>query len=226
MTDEQDDWEPWEPHSPPTNKGKTFAPEPLTREEYRALLAAASGRSPSGIRMRALIAVLGAAGLRLNEALKLMPRDIDTARCTIRVRFGKAKADGKPRVRTVGMDQDACALLDRWMDHRQGLGLTGRHPVFATYSAGSFGGELEQRYVRRALAHLGEKAGIEKRVHPHGLRHTLASAMVDAGEPLHVIAAQLGHESTATTDRYLREIAPQELIGRMSARRSIYGESY
>jgi integrase/recombinase XerD len=209
---------------PPTNKGETFDIEPLTKAEVRALIAAASNRSAAGIRLRALIAVLSGAGLRINEAVKLMPRDINTARCTIYVRHGKAGRDGKPRPRTVGLDQESCALVDLWLARRQPLGLTGRHTVFATYSKNAFGQEMDQRYARRALAKLGERAGIEKRVHPHGLRHTLASAMVDDREPLHIIAAQLGHASTATTDRYLRRIAPRELIDRMTSRKWIYGE--
>ncbi len=60
----------------PPNKGKTYAPEVLTREEVRALLAAC-GRSASGLRNRALLAVLWRAGLRVGEALALRPSDLD-----------------------------------------------------------------------------------------------------------------------------------------------------
>jgi hypothetical protein len=64
--------------------------------------------------------------------------------------------------------------------------------------------------VRRLLPKLGERAGIEKRVHAHGLRHTMATEMVERGLPLHVIAGQLGHSSTATTDTYLAELMPSD----------------
>lgn len=198
---------------PPTNKGTKFPAEPLTRTEMRALIQAASNRSHSGIRMRALLAVLCGSGLRIEEALLLMPRDIDTAKCTIRVRHGKGN-----KARTVGIDPDSCAIIDRWLDQRTALGMTGRQTVFATYTVGSFGRPISQRYARTAIARVGERAGIEKRVHPHGLRHSLATALAEEGVPLHVISAQLGHSSTATTDRYLRKIAPAELVARMQQR--------
>jgi integrase len=76
--------------------------------------------------------------------------------------------------RTVGIDPRSCELLDRWLDRRAELGLNGRVPIFATYSKGQHGGSLSPVYVRRTLANLGKKANIEKRVHPHGLRHSLA----------------------------------------------------
>src|SRR4051812_17699544 len=73
--------------SPPTNKGRRFPAEPLTRSETARLLAAVPTRSTSGLRLRALIAVMYGAGLRVQEALDLMPRDVDG--CTLRVRDGK-----------------------------------------------------------------------------------------------------------------------------------------
>ena len=66
---------------------------------------------------------------------------------------------------------------------------------------------------------LAKKAGIEKRVHPHGLRHTYAYELAVAeGKPAPLIQAALGHSSLATTDRYLRHIAPAELIETMRSR--------
>ena len=49
-------------------------------------------------------------------------------------------------------------------------------------------------------------------VHPHALRHSLASALAMEGKPLPTITAQLGHSSTAVTDRYLAKIAPADLV--------------
>lgn len=68
------------------------------------------------------------------------------------------------------------------------------------------------------LPRLAARAGIDKRVHAHGLRHTHAAELATERTPANVIQAQLGHESLATTDRYLRHIAPQDLIGRIRAR--------
>lgn len=199
--------------TPPTNAGRKLPAEPLSKVELRELLAAISNRSSSGIRLRAVVGALYGAGLRVSEALALMPRDVDTQRHQVRVRNGKGR-----KARTVGIDPASASLLDRWLDRRQGHGLNGRHPVFATYEAGKVGQPLDPRYVRLALARAAARAGLEKRVHPHGLRHSLASHMVEEGHPLHMIQAQLGHESAATTDRYLRQIAPAELIAGVTGR--------
>jgi integrase/recombinase XerD len=198
---------------PPSNKGLKFPAEPLTRDEVLRLLAAASNRSNSGVRMRAHVAVLFGAGLRLQESLDLEPRDVDTEDQTVRVREGKGR-----KARTVGIDSYACALIDRWLDRRRKLGLGPRHRVFATYSTGNFGQPLQQRYVRLALKRLGERADLTKRIHPHGLRHSLASDMADTGSSVSEIQRQLGHSSLATTDRYVHALRPMELIEHMRGR--------
>jgi site-specific recombinase XerD len=56
------------------------------------------------------------------------------------------------------------------------------------------------------------RAEITKRVHPHALRHTHAAELVAEGVPVNVIQKQLGHVSLATTDVYLRHIAPADVI--------------
>ncbi|MCA1844978.1 MAG: tyrosine-type recombinase/integrase [Actinobacteria bacterium] len=196
---------------PPTNKGRKFPAEPLTAAEVKSLLALLSTRATSGVRDRALIGVLFGSGLRLAEALALMPRDVDTSKCEVLVRRGKG---GKSR--RVPLDAEACAMVDLWLERRAHLELTGRQPLFCTFSTNSFGKALTQRVVRTKLARLGERAGIEKRVHPHGLRHSLASAMADNGVPLPVITAQLGHTSTATTDTYLRKLTTKDIAGHMT----------
>ena len=199
---------------PPTNKGRRFPPEPLTRDELRQLVGAASRTSTAGIRLRGLVGVLFGAGLRVSEALELWPRDVDTAAGTIRVRHGKG---GQWRV--VGIDPDSSALVDHWLERRLTLGLTGRQRVFTTYSSNNFGNPVGDRYVRAAIARLAHTAGLDKRVHPHGLRHTLAVDLSDSGVPLRAIADQFGHASTATTDEYLRRLSPTQLVDVMTARR-------
>ena len=72
-------------------------------------------------------------------------------------------------------------------------------------------------YVRRLLPKLAARAGIDKRVHAHGLRHSHATELVAAGVPLHVIAGQLGHASTATTDAYLAKLMPSDRIAVLRA---------
>ena len=176
--------------------------EPLTPAEVEALIQAASRRAPTGLRNRALIAVLYFAGLRISEALALAPRDLDLEAGSINVRRGKGG-----RQRTVGLNGAAQAHLDRWLDRRRDLGIT-RGPIFCTLA----GGKLSDRYVRQALSRYAAKAGISKRCHPHGLRHSHAAYLAMQGIPAHVIQRQLGHSSLATTGVYLDSIAPAEVI--------------
>jgi integrase len=68
------------------------------------------------------------------------------------------------------------------------------------------------------LPRLAAKVGIDKRVHPHGLRHCLAYELMMEGVPVPIIQRQLGHASLATTDRYLRTIAPSDVIEAMQRR--------
>lgn len=83
-------------------------------------------------------------------------------------------------------------------------------PVFCTLH----GGRIDASYVRRLLPRLARKAGLHRRVHAQGLRHTYAAelALARSQGPIDVIRESLGHSSVAVTDRYLRTIAPRRLI--------------
>ena len=193
----------------PWNKGKKLPAEPLSQDEVKGLLTACSNRAPTGIRNRALIVLFYRGGLRVKEALSLMPKDCDTQKGTVRVLHGKGD-----RCRLVGLDPEACAVLQRWLDRRTALGVNGRNPLFCTLK----GCSMKSVYVRNLMKRLAAKVGIEKRVHPHGLRHTHAYELANEGTPLHVIQQQLGHSSLATTDRYVRHLNPQAVVEAMRGR--------
>ena len=72
--------------------------------------------------------------------------------------------------------------------------------------------------VRALCKRLAKRAGIEKRVHPHGFRHTHAYELAEEGAPLHLVQAQLGHSSLAVTNRYVSHLNPAELVERMQQR--------
>ncbi len=78
---------------------------------------------------------------------------------------------------------------------------------------------LNTSYVRRLLPRLARRAGIDRRVHAHGLRHTHAAELAREGTPINIIRDDLGHTSLAVTDRYLRDVAPQAVIDTLRARR-------
>jgi site-specific recombinase XerD len=118
----------------------------------------------------------------------------------------------------VGIDEAAGAMVQHWIDSRKELGVSGKNPVFCLITTGKIGQPLDPSYVRHALKKAAVKAGIGKRVHPHSLRHSMASDLLSEGHNLTLIQAQLGHSTVATTDRYLRKIAPHELVAAMRAR--------
>lgn len=200
-------------------KGSKYPAEPLTAEEVRALIAAVPGKGPLGVRNRALIALLWRSGLRISEALALRPADVDECEGTVRVTNGKGS-----KARVAVIDSEALGYLRAWLEVRRRAGINGRGPIFCSVADGAKGQGVRQpgqplasSYVRALLPKLAERAGIEKRVHAHGLRHSHATELVAAGVPLHVIAGQLGHASTATTDAYLAKLMPSERIKAMRA---------
>lgn len=192
-----------------TTRKRRLPVETLTNDEIQALLRQCSNRAPTGIRNKALLVVLWRCGLRVSEALALVPKDIDHKAGTIRVLHGKGD-----KTRIVGCDPQALAVLDRWLDRRGELGIRGKSPVFCTLS----GEPVAPVYVRNLLKRIGRKAGIEKRVHPHGLRHTHAAELRQEGTDIGVISKQLGHSSIATTARYLDHISPQVVVETMQKR--------
>jgi site-specific recombinase XerD len=204
---------------PGGNRGRRFPPEPLSGREVEALIRACSRRGSAGIRDAALIALLVGTGLRIAEALALRPVDVDLEQATVRVLHGKGD-----RSRLVGLDVSAQALLERWLERRGRLDIGRASPLFCAIAGAKRGQPLAAAAFRKKLHELGQRAGIEKRVHPHGLRHTFAVALARENVPLPILSAALGHASTATTDRYVRHVAAEEVVQLMTARPSIWSD--
>jgi site-specific recombinase XerD len=191
----------------PPNAGKKYPAEVLTADEVQALMGACSARSASGIRNRALIALLYRSGLRVSEIVALRPADVDLRKHSVRVLHGKGD-----KATTRGFHPSCDDALARWIDTRKGLGLK-NGPLFGTLA----GGPVSDQYVRNLLHRLGRQAGIEKRVHPHGLRHTYAVELERAGVPVSQISKLLGHSSIAVTSRYLDHLSNAAAIEALEA---------
>lgn len=194
---------------PGHNRGQRFSPVVLTADEVKALMAA-TNRGATGARNRAAIALMYRAGLRVSEALALRPSHVDFATNLVRVEDGKGGVD-----RTIGLDDGALRHVEAWMVRRKALGLTGHQPLLCCLD----GRPWSPQAVREMLRYAATKAGIEKRVHPHGLRHTMAAEMARSREAMNDIQAQLGHASLATTSRYLAHVSPTHLAD-MARRRT------
>jgi len=186
----------------PPNKGKRYPAEPLTPAEVTAVISACSKRAPTGIRNRAMLTLLYRSGLRVSELIALRPADVDLDRHSIRLRSTKS---GKAQTR--GFHPSADDALARWLDTRKSLGLR-NGPLFCTLQ----GGPVSDDYIRGLLRRLGAKAGVTKRMHPHGLRHTFAVELEAAGTPVTVISRLLGHSSVAVTARYLDHLTNAQAV--------------
>jgi site-specific recombinase XerD len=110
--------------------------------------------------------------------------------------------------RIVGVEEGALLYLERWINRRRELGLPPKGRVFVQFD----GSGMNDSSVRQLFARAGKRAGMDKRVHPHGLRHSHAALMAWSGTPVHVIQRQLGHKSLDTTARYIGQVAPRQLV--------------
>lgn len=168
-------------------------PQRLTRDEAQRLLAVPNRRAPTGVRNRALLRLFYRAGLRCQEALDLKPRDLQLSRNEIRVNEGKG---GKDRV--VWIDPVTIEILESWRDIRP----SGSEWFFCALFRDP-GRQLDSGYVRAMIARYGRRAKIDIRCHPHLLRHTFASELLEDGCTIAEVQKLLGHEDLGTTQMYL-----------------------
>lgn len=191
---------PKDPSNPSPLFGRTYPKEVYTKSEIEAMLAATSSRAPTAIRNKALVATLWQSGLRIAELLALEPVDFDLDSAQIHVRRGK---NGKERFVQTG--PLAVETTRAWLVKRSTLNINSRF-LFCTLE----GGPLKTSYVRTMLGRLGRKAGVQKRVHAHGFRHTYAVHLSKTLSAAH-IQRLLGHDSLETTSIYLAGISTDDI---------------
>jgi site-specific recombinase XerD len=156
-----------------------------------------------------MIATMFGCGLRVSEMLALRPSDVDLRAGTVQVLHGKGD-----KYRIVGLDQALAPYIELWLPVRRTIPVARGGPLFCTLK----GDPVSDRYVRALIARLGHKAELDKRTHPHALRHGFAAGLANEGTPMNVIRDALGHASLATTDRYLRMVNPTAVIETMKQR--------
>jgi integrase/recombinase XerC len=169
-------------------------PSFLTIEEVERLLNAPDLSTPLGQRDRALLELLYASGLRVSELVGLTPEQVDLESNEIRV-LGKGSKE-----RVVLMGEPAAAALKSYLKEGR-TKLLGKKRSQALF-LNRYGQRLPARSVQRLLEGHAKKAGIGKRVHPHMLRHTFATHMLDGGADLRVVQELLGHARLTSTQIY------------------------
>lgn len=182
--------------------------EILEPAEVTLLLNECDPSKPSGVRDRALLVVLYRAGLRISEALDLMPKDVSVKESTLRILHGKGD-----KARLVALDPRAMQELNTWRKLWPQYGRA-ESPVFCTLA----GGKLDRRNVWEKIKALAAAAGIQKRVHPHGLRHVCFFQMINEGVPIHMIQQIAGHGNVSTTQIYISHLNPKRSLDLMKAR--------
>jgi integrase/recombinase XerC len=169
-------------------------PSFLTLEEVERLLNAPDLSTPQGQRDRALLELLYASGLRVSELVNLDLNQIDLDTNEIRV-WGKGSKE-----RMVLMGEPAAEALRNYL--KQGRPkLLSQKRINALF-LNRYGQRLPERRVQKMLEDYAKKAGIGKRVHPHILRHTFATHLLDGGADLRVVQELLGHARLSSTQIY------------------------
>jgi len=179
-------------------------PKALTLDDITNVIAAADGERPADLRDRALLEVMYACGLRVSEASALNLGDIDLDHNALLV-HGKGN-----KQRMVVMGEPARRALEYYL--REGRPKIIRAPKAAKPGArpdatavflNRSGGRMSQRRIQILVRKYALKAGLDERVHPHLLRHTFATHMLDGGADLRVVQELMGHASPNTTQIYL-----------------------
>jgi site-specific recombinase XerD len=159
-------------------------PTVLSKDEVRRLTEAIPDP-----KIRTLVVVLYAAGLRISEGLRLRVQDVDEERRLIHVRNGKGRKD------RIVMLADVAAQEIRAYKRYEA-------PHKWLFPGSRRNRHLCQRTVQRAVTQAAQKAGILKRVTPHTLRHSFATHLLESGTDLRYIQRLLGHKKLATTEIY------------------------
>jgi integrase/recombinase XerD len=169
-------------------------PHPLTVQEVEGILEATPPSDVAGIRDRAILETLYGAGLRISELVGLDVDDVDVEEGSVRA-FGKGSKE-----RLVPLGGYAGDALSGYLTR-------GRPALAGPRSGGAMflnqrGGRLTRQGVSKILKAAAARAGLEKRVTPHTLRHSFATHLLEGGADVRVVQELLGHASLTTTQIY------------------------
>ena len=184
----------------PIPKGRTFnmkvqknLPTFLGKQEVERLIAAPDIQEPLGMRDRAILEMLYSSGMRLSELHSLDMHDVSLETHDVRVQ-GKGSKE-----RVVLLGKPAAGCLDLYLrSARPQLERNGTRALFLN----RYGGRLSRRSIEKVVVRYAMLAATRPGVHPHTLRHTFATHLLEGGADLRVVQELLGHSSPSTTQIY------------------------
>ena len=166
-------------------------PQALSPDEAQTLVELPAGDDLAS-RDRAMLELFYSSGLRLAELAALAPADVNLADATVTV-TGKGS---KTRVLPVG--SHAIAALKDWLGERAGIAGLDPHALFVSRT----GRRLGVRAIQSRVHRRAQEQGVSTRVHPHMLRHSFASHVLQSSSDLRAVQEMLGHASISTTQVY------------------------
>ncbi|MDQ3451912.1 MAG: site-specific tyrosine recombinase XerD [Actinomycetota bacterium] len=167
-------------------------PKALSLAQVEALLAAPTGEEPGGLRDKALLEVLYAAGLRITELVDLDVDDVDLRSRSVRC-IGKGDKE-----RIVPLGRVAATAVDAWLVR----GRPALAPTCPALLVNRSGRRLTRQGGWKIIKKHAEAVGLAANVSPHTLRHSFATHLLDNGADVRVVQELLGHASVNTTQVY------------------------
>ncbi|HDL50406.1 MAG TPA: site-specific tyrosine recombinase XerD [Firmicutes bacterium] len=166
-------------------------PEVLSLEEIEKILNAIPENSFRGKRDRAIVELLYSCGLRVSELTGLRVKDIDMKNGFLKC-FGKGSKE-----RIVPFGERAKDVLKKYLEEREKKGITSEY-LFVSRK----GERILRQFINAILNKYAKKARIRKKVHPHMLRHSFATHLLERGADLRSVQELLGHVDISTTQIY------------------------
>ena len=162
--------------------------------DLMARLLEAPAEGPAQSRDKAMFELFYSSGLRLAELVSLEAADGEGMQ-----RQAEVTVTGKgAKTRTVPVGRKACAAIAAWLTERARLARPGETALFV----GARGRRIAPSSVRYALAHWARRLGLPQHVHPHMLRHSFATHLLQSSGDLRAVQEMLGHSSISTTQVY------------------------
>lgn len=188
-------------------------PKALSVEQTQALLDRAPAKvanEPATLRDQAMLELLYSSGLRLSELVGLDLRYTRSAdyesRGWLKLDEAEVEVLGKGgKRRSVPVGQAAVDALQKWLAARPRLAPPDPAPDdAAALFLGARGRRISSRVVQLQLAQIAQQAGLPTHVHPHVLRHSFASHVLQSAQDLRAVQEMLGHANISTTQVYTR----------------------